>query len=312
MTPKPPPTVHMIEVAGASKTFGNVVAVSDVSFTLDEGVTALLGPNGAGKSTLFRMLCGLTTPTVGNVKVLGRDARKDTPVRGKIGLSPQQDALFDRLTAHQFVEIAAKTHGVANTGKATTHALTLVDLETVTDKALGSFSKGMRQRVKLAAALVNDPEILILDEPLSGLDPVQRNRMIELFHDLGSQGKCVLISSHILDEVARIGSQVLVIAQGRLAASGDYRDLRTLMEDQPHVIQITTNHPRKLGAALLEREVIDGITIEKENLNITTSHIGAFGRSIAPIAKELNVSLNEVIPMDDDLESVFRYLIEGK
>ena len=312
MTPKRPPVVHMIEVAGASKTFGNVVAVSDVSFTLDEGVTALLGPNGAGKSTLFRMLCGLTTPTVGTVKVLGSDARKDTPVRGKIGPSPQQDALFDRLTAHQFVEIAAKTHGVANTGEATTQALTLVDLDTVTDKAVGSFSKGMRQRVKLAAALVNDPDILILDEPLSGLDPVQRNRMIELFHDLGSQGKCVLISSHILDEVARIGSQVLVIAQGRLAASGDYRDLRTLMEDQPHVIQITTNHPRKLGAALLEREVIDGVTLEQGKLNITTSHIDAFGRSIAPIAKELNVSLNEVVPMDDDLESVFRYLIEGK
>ena len=312
MAPKPPPPSHMIDVSGASKTFGNVVAVSDVSFTLDAGVTALLGPNGAGKSTLFRMLCGLTTPTVGTVKVLGRDARKDTSVRGKIGLSPQQDALFDRLTAQQFVEIAAKTHGVANSLESTKHALTLVDLETVTNKPVGSFSKGMRQRVKLAAALVNDPEILILDEPLSGLDPVQRNRMIELFHNLGSQGKCVLISSHILDEVARIGSQVLVIAQGRLAASGDYRDLRTLMEDQPHVIQITTNHPRKLGAALLQREVIDGITIEKEALNITTSQIDAFGRSIAPIAKELDISLSEVVPMDDDLESVFRYLIEGK
>ena len=312
MAPKPPPPAHMIDVSGASKTFGNVVAVSDVSFSLDAGVTALLGPNGAGKSTLFRMLCGLTTPTVGTVKVLGRDARKDTSVRGKIGLSPQQDALFDRLTAQQFVEIAAKTHGVANSLESTKHALTLVDLETVTNKPVGSFSKGMRQRVKLAAALVNDPEILILDEPLSGLDPVQRNRMIELFHNLGSQGKCVLISSHILDEVARIGSQVLVIAQGRLAASGDYRDLRTLMEDQPHVIQITTNHPRKLGAALLDREVIDGITIEKEALNITTSQIDVFGRSIAPIAKELDISLSEVVPMDDDLESVFRYLIEGK
>ena len=312
MAPKPPPSSHMIDVSGASKTFGNVVAVSDVSFSLDAGVTALLGPNGAGKSTLFRMLCGLTTPTVGTVKVLGRDARKDTSVRGKIGLSPQQDALFDRLTAQQFVEIAAKTHGVANSLESAKHSLTLVDLETVTNKPVGSFSKGMRQRVKLAAALVNDPEILILDEPLSGLDPVQRNRMIELFHNLGSQGKCVLISSHILDEVARIGSQVLVIAQGRLAASGDYRDLRTLMEDQPHVIQITTNHPRKLGAALLEREVIDGITIEKEALNITTSQIDAFGRSIAPIAKELDISLSEVVPMDDDLESVFRYLIEGK
>ena len=137
MAPKPPPPSHMIDVSGASKTFGNVVAVSDVSFSLDAGVTALLGPNGAGKSTLFRMLCGLTTPTVGTVKVLGRDARKDTPVRGKIGLSPQQDALFDRLTAYEFVEIAARTHGVANPDSATTHALSLVDLDSVTDKAVG-------------------------------------------------------------------------------------------------------------------------------------------------------------------------------
>ena len=321
MSPQPPPppqsqtvnqTVSMIEVSNASKSFGNVVAVSDVSFQLNAGVTALLGPNGAGKSTLFRMLCGLTTPTAGTVKVLGRDARHDTHVRGKIGLSPQQDALFDRLTAYEFVEIAAKTHGVENPRTATNHALMLVDLDTVTEKTVGSFSKGMRQRVKLAAALVNDPEILILDEPLSGLDPVQRNRMIELFHNLGSQGKCVLISSHILDEVARIGSEVLVIAQGRLAASGDYRSLRTLMEDQPHVIQITTNGARELGAALLQKEIIDGVTIEDDTLNITTSKIDAFGRSIASFARELDISLLEVTPMDDDLESVFRYLIEGR
>lgn len=307
----PPPTVPMIEVINASKTFGNVVAVSDVTFQLGAGVTALLGPNGAGKSTLFRMMCGLTTPTTGTVKVLGCDARTHTPVRGKIGLSPQQDALFDRLTAQQFVEIAAKTHGVTDPTTAATGALAIVDLETATGKHVGAFSKGMRQRVKLAAALVNDPEILILDEPLSGLDPVQRNRMIELFHNLGDQGKCVLISSHILDEVARIGSQVLVIAQGRLAASGDYRDLRTLMEDQPHVIQVNTDGPRELGAALLKKEIIDGVRIEDGTLTLTTSKIDSFGRSIAPIARELDVSLTEVIPMDDDLESVFRYLIEG-
>jgi len=307
----PPPTVPMIEVINASKTFGNVVAVSDVTFQLGAGVTALLGPNGAGKSTLFRMMCGLTTPTTGTVKVLGCDARTHTPVRGKIGLSPQQDALFDRLTAQQFVEIAAKTHGVTDPTTAAAGALAIVDLETATGKHVGAFSKGMRQRVKLAAALVNDPEILILDEPLSGLDPVQRNRMIELFHNLGDQGKCVLISSHILDEVARIGSQVLVIAQGRLAASGDYRDLRTLMEDQPHVIQVNTDGPRELGAALLKKEIIDGVRIEDGTLTLTTSKIDSFGRSIAPIARELDVSLTEVIPMDDDLESVFRYLIEG-
>ena len=319
LQPPPPPqpqtvnhTASMIDVSNASKSFGNVVAVSDVSFQLNAGVTALLGPNGAGKSTLFRMLCGLTTPTAGTVKVLGRDARHDTPVRGKIGLSPQQDALFDRLTAFEFVEIAAKTHGVKNPTSATKHALTLVDLDTVTEKNVGSFSKGMRQRAKLAAALVNDPEILILDEPLSGLDPVQRNRMIELFHTLGAQGKCVLISSHILDEVARIGSEVLVIAQGRLAASGDYRSLRTLMEDQPHVIQITTNGARELGATLLQKEIIEGVTIEGGTLSVTTSKIDAFGRSIASIARELDVSLIEVTPMDDDLESVFRYLIERR
>ena len=311
LMPASPPKVPMIDVENASKTFGNVVAVSDVTFQLDAGVTALLGPNGAGKSTLFRMLCGLTTPTTGTVKVLGRDARNDTPVRGKIGLSPQQDALFDRLTAQEFVEIAAKTHGVQNPSAAAVEALKSVDLDTDTGKNVGAFSKGMRQRVKLAAALVNDPDILILDEPLSGLDPVQRNRMIELFHNLGNQGKCVLISSHILDEVARIGSDVLVIAQGRLAASGDYRDLRTLMEDQPHVIQVNTNGPRELAAALLEREIIDGVTVENGKLTLTTSKIDTFGRSIAPIAKELNVRFTEVIPMDDDLESVFRYLIEG-
>ncbi len=307
----PPPIVPMIDVTNASKTFGNVVAVSDVTFQLDAGVTALLGPNGAGKSTLFRMMCGLTTPTTGTVKVLGYDARTHTPVRGKIGLSPQQDALFDRLTAQQFVEIAAKTHGVADPTTAATGALAIVELDTATGKHVGAFSKGMRQRVKLAAALVHDPEILILDEPLSGLDPVQRNRMIELFHNLGDQGKCVLISSHILDEVARIGSQVLVIAQGRLAASGDYRDLRALMEDQPHVIQVNTNGPRELGAALLKKEIIDGVRVEDGRLTLTTSKIDSFGRSIAPIARELDVSLTEVIPLDDDLESVFRYLIEG-
>ena len=146
MSPQPPPppqpqtenhTASMIDVSNASKSFGNVVAVSDVSFQLNAGVTALLGPNGAGKSTLFRMLCGLTTPTAGTVKVLGRDARHDTPVRGKIGLSPQQDALFDRLTAFEFVEIAAKTHGVKNPTSATKHALTLVDLDTVTEKNVG-------------------------------------------------------------------------------------------------------------------------------------------------------------------------------
>ena len=180
------------------------------------------------------MLCGLTPPSKGQLRVLGLDARHDRDVRGRIGLVPQQDALFDQLDAGAFVALAAATHGLAapprrGGGRPSPRSICHPDDR----KPLKAYSKGMRQRVKVAAALVNDPEVLILDEPLTGLDPVQRRRMIALFHRLGDDGRCVLVSSHVLDEVARLGSRVLVIAQGRLVASGDYRDLRELMDDRP-------------------------------------------------------------------------------
>ena len=170
----------MIAVNGVSKYYGSVVAVSDVSFAINGGVTALLGPNGAGKSTLFRMMCGLTEPSRGTVHLLGADPRRDRDIRGRVALVPQQDALFDHLSAIEFVAIAARTHGVDGPDDVARWALEQVDLADVGDKAVGEFSKGMRQRVKVASALVNDPEVLILDEPLTGLDPVQRRRLIAL------------------------------------------------------------------------------------------------------------------------------------
>ncbi|MEO6571672.1 MAG: ABC transporter ATP-binding protein, partial [Ilumatobacteraceae bacterium] len=290
--------------------FGDVVAVSDVSFDVGPGVTALLGPNGAGKSTLFRVMCGLTPPSQGTVRVLGRDVRVDREVRGRIGLAPQQDALFDRLSARQFVELAARTHGVADVDGAIARVLAYVDLDVDEHKPVGAYSKGMRQRVKLAAALVNDPDLLILDEPLTGLDPVQRNRMIDLFHDLGGSGKCLLVSSHVLDEVARLGSNVLVIAQGRLAASGDYRALRGLMDDRPHRIRIATDQTRRLAAALIDAALVDGVSVGAHTITADTSDVDAFGRRVAVIARDLGIRLLEVEPTDDDLESVFRYLVE--
>ncbi len=311
-SPTDPVTDAIVEVTNVTKSYGDVVAVSDVSFTVGPGVTALLGPNGAGKSTLFRVMCGLTAPTRGTVRVLGADARSDRDVRGRIGLAPQQDALFDRLSAQRFVEMAAETHGVAPAGPAARQVLGLVDLDADDPKPVGAYSKGMRQRVKLAAALVNEPELLILDEPLTGLDPVQRNRMIRLFHDLGDAGRCVLVSSHVLDEVARLGSRVLVIAQGRLAATGDYRDLRNLMDDRPHRIRVATDSPRRLAAALVDIGVVDGVSIAADSLIIDTSDVDAFGRKIATIARECGVRLREVEPTDDDLESVFRYLVERR
>jgi ABC-2 type transport system ATP-binding protein len=299
----------MVAVTNVSKAFGDVVAVSDVTFTVGPGVTALLGPNGAGKSTLFRIMCGLTPPSQGTVHVLGVDARQDRDVRGRIGLAPQQDALFDRLTATRFVELAAETHGVTAPSVAAAKALDFVELDRSLTKPVGAYSKGMRQRVKLAAALVNDPDLLILDEPLTGLDPVQRNRMIRMFHDLGDSGKCLLVSSHVLDEVARLGSDVLVIAQGRLVASGDYRALRNLMDDRPHRIRVVSDRPRQLASALVDRSLVDGVSVGPEQLIVDTSDVDSFGRAIAPLARDLGLRLREVEPIDDDLESVFRYLV---
>ncbi len=311
--PRPsPPVQGMIAVHAVSKFFGSVVAVSDVSFGIGRGVTALLGPNGAGKSTLFRMLCGLTPPSRGMVEVLGADPRSDRDVRGRLSLVPQQDALFDHLSASEFLEFAARTHSVADPGRAAARALELVDLADVGTKHVGQFSKGMRQRVKVAAALVNDPEVLILDEPLTGLDPVQRRRMIALFHALGDEGRCVLVSSHVLDEVAKIGSRVLVIAQGRLVASGDYRDLRELMDDRAHQIRLAASDPRKLASALVERGLVSGLSIDGQHLMVDTRDADAFGRQVAQLSVELDVRLTEVSPLDDDLESVFRYLVEGR
>jgi ABC-2 type transport system ATP-binding protein len=220
--------------------------------------------------------------------------------------------LFDRLTAAQFVELAARTHAVADARGAARAARDHVELGADEHKPLGAYSKGMRQRVKLAAALVNDPDVLILDEPLTGLDPVQRNRMIRLFHDLGDAGKCLLVSSHVLDEVARLGSRVLVIAQGRLAATGDYRDLRNLMDDRPHRIRVAVDSPRALAAALVERELVDGISVGVDMLTVDTNDVDKFGRNVAVVARELGVRLREVEPTDDDLESVFRYLVERR
>ena len=315
MSPLPPPaatTPPMVEMSGVTKVFGDVVAVSDVSFTVGAGVTALLGPNGAGKSTLFRMLCGLTRPSQGTVRVLGADARRERTVRGRIGLVPQQDALFDRLDAAAFVEIAARTHGMDDPMRVAAEALATVELDPTERKPVGAYSKGMRQRVKVAAGLVNDPDVLVLDEPLTGLDPVQRRRMIALFHELGERGRCVLVSSHVLDEVARLGSRVLVIAQGRLAATGDYHALRELMDDRPHRIRVAVDHPAAVGAAFLERGLAVGVRVLDDGLVVDTVDADGFGRAVAGVARDHDARLREVVPLDDDLESVFRYLVEGR
>jgi ABC-2 type transport system ATP-binding protein len=302
------PTVAAEEV---SKWFGPLVAVSDVSFEIGPGVTALLGPNGAGKSTMLRMLCGLAQPSRGTVRVLGRDPRADVGVTGSIGLVPQQESVFEPLTAHGFVRLAAVLHGLPDPDAAATAALELVSLDPADTRKLPTYSKGMRQRVKVAQGLVHDPEVVMLDEPLTGLDPRQRADMIALFRRLGAEGRCVLVSSHVLDEVERLGSQILVMSQGRLAAAGDFRELRALMDDRPLRVRVRTDRPRELAGGLLEAGAVLGARLEgDEALELDTHDARALSRALAPLARERGASLLEVRPLDADLEGVFRYLVQ--
>jgi ABC-2 type transport system ATP-binding protein len=296
---------------GVSKWFGTLVAVSDVSFDVGPGVTALLGPNGAGKSTMFRMLCGLARPSKGSIRVLGRDPRADTGVTRLIGLVPQQESVFEPLTAHEFVTFGARLHGLPGPAPAAARALQAVGLDPADKRRLPAYSKGMRQRVKVAQAIVHDPTVLVLDEPLTGLDPRQRADLVTLFRTLGSEGRCVIVSSHVLDEVERLGSQVLVMSQGRLAAAGDFRDLRALMDDRPMRIRVRTDRPRQLAGALVEAGTAVGARLDGDDLlELDTTDARALAHALAPVARDRHARLYEVHPLDADLEGVFRYVLQ--
>ena len=310
--PPPPPPPPLISVSHVSKWFGDLVAVSDVSFGIGPGVTALLGPNGAGKSTLIRMLCGLTAPAQGTVRVLDRDPRRDIDLARRLGLVPQQEMLFEVQTAFEFVQLAAILHRVDDPAAAAARALALVELDPNDSRRIAAYSKGMRQRVKIAQAVVHDPTVLVLDEPLTGLDPRQRVHIINLVQWLGQQGKCVVVSSHVLDEVERFGSRVLVIVQGRLAAEGDFRAIRGLMEDRPLQIRVRSDRPRALASRLVATPVALAVRVEDDAVVIETTEIAALRREIAKIAREEQARLYEVRGLDDDLESVFRYLVEAR
>ena len=300
----------MMEVTGVTKWFGDVVAVSDVTFAIGPGVTAMLGPNGAGKSTLLRLLCGLTRPNRGTVRVLGEDPNDNPPLYRRMGLVPQQEPVFESMTALGFVSLAATLHGLPDPDGAAAGALQVVELDPRDARPVRAYSKGMRQRVKVAQAIVHEPEVVVLDEPLEGLDPRQRLHMIQLFRRLGDEGRCVLVSSHVLDEVERFGSRVLVMAKGRLAAEGDFHDIRGLMDDRPHRVLLRTDRPHELAGALLAaRSVVGARVTGDDELVVDTVDAASLRRTVAPAARDAGARLREVVPLDDDLESVFRYLV---
>ena len=301
----PEPTVV---ASGVSIWFGPKVAVTELSCSFGAGVTGLLGPNGAGKTTLMRALVGLLPPNQGQIRIQGRDPRTDRSVQRVVSLVPEDDAVPGALTARQLVRYSAAIHSVRDRDLPE-QCLHTVGLLEVADRDVGSFSKGMRQRAKIAAALVTGPEVLVLDEPLNGADPVQRNALIELFQALGAQGRTVIVSSHVLHEVERLASRQLVMVRGRLAAAGTHRAIRDALADRPRSVLVRTSDPRRLAADLLASEAVQGVAVDGDAVVISSTHAGELAAVLPAVARAAGARLREVRPLDDSLESVFRELV---
>ena len=301
-----------IEVLDVSKWFGQKVAVSNVTCSFGPGVTGLLGPNGAGKTTTLRMLTGLIRPSQGDIRVLGVWPRTKPSVYADVGLVPEDAAVYPAMTAREYVRYAATLSGVSDARTAADRAIDTVDLDDAADRKLAGFSKGMRQRAKVAAALVNEPQILLLDEPLNGTDPVQRLHLINLFRRLGDEGRTVVVSSHILDEVERMSNRVIAIVDGRLAAAGDIGAIRSAMSDIPYLVRIETDRSRVLAARLLEEALVHGVSVDDGILHVETDDLAALGGRVPAVAHEVDARITTFEPEDASLESVFRYLVRKR
>jgi len=302
-----------VEIEGVTKRYGQVVALSDVSLEMGPGVVGLLGPNGAGKTTLLKLIAGLLAPTLGQVRVLGGSPRRDPKLYGRIGYCPESERLYDFLTGFEFLELCARLRRLPHPEEAAERALERVDLTKQRDKRIGAYSRGMRQRIKVAQSLLHDPEVVLLDEPLKGADPAQRRTLIEIVRALGEEGKTVVVSSHILHEVERMASQIVLIHKGRLLARGDFHALRAAMEDRPHKVALTASDPKKLAALLTERAPVRGVDFDEtdgQRLIVEVTEPERFYRELPRLAVEAGVRLREIRGLDEDLESVFRYLVE--
>ncbi len=299
-----------VELRDASRWYGNVVAVNAITCTLSAGITGLLGPNGAGKSTVLHMIAGLLSPSAGAVLIDGQRAAGNPGIYKKVGLVPEREAVQPFLTGFEFVRMNARLQRLPNPDEAARRAIAMVDLEEVQRRKIGGYSKGMRQRVKVAGALVHEPTILLLDEPFNGMDPRQRLHMMEMLHGMTSRGCTVLISSHILEELNDLADSVLVMVAGRLAASGHYREIRKLMTNRPHTFTLKSTDDRRLAAELISEPSVQSVDLANGGLAIRTSDRGLFTRALPRRARAAGISVHELLPTDESLESVFNYLVK--
>ena len=301
----------VIRVEGVSRWFGSVVAVSDVSFDIMPGITGLLGPNGAGKTTLLRMITGLAETSTGTVTVLGQPVRDNPPLYKRIGVMSEHETVYGFMTGREFVKMMGDLRGVTDLDGAADRAIALVDLAAAQHRAMDTYSRGMRQRMRLAATLVHEPEILILDEPLNGADPRQRVHFKQLLQQLSAAGKTIVLSSHILEEVEQLADTVLLIVNGKLAASGGIRAIRAALNERPYHVRVVCDNPRKLASAVVSLGSVEAVHIDPEGAVVVLSrNVLDLQIELPRLAQAHSISLRKVEPLDDSLESVFGYLVE--
>ena len=299
-----------VEAREVSVWFGPKVALSELSCSFGPGVTGLLGPNGAGKTTLMRAITGLVGVNQGTVRVEGLDPRRNRAVHNRMALVPEDEAVPAGLTARQFVRYVADLHRITDRN-APDDALRAVSMLDAADRRVDAFSKGMRQRTKVASALVSNPQVLVLDEPLNGADPVQRVHLIALFKQLGAQGRTVIVSSHVLNEVERMAERVIVLMHGRLAAAGGHHAIRDAMDDRPRHVLVRSDDGRRLAASLVGLESVGGVTFDpiRDGLVIQTLQARELATALPRLARDTSIRLLEVRALDDSLESLFRELV---
>lgn len=300
----------VISVDHVSRWFGSVVAVGDVTFDVKPGITGLLGPNGAGKTTLLRMMTGLVDPSDGTVTVCGEPVRRNPPLYGRMGVMSEHETVYGFMKGRDFVRMMGRLRGVTEEA-AVDKAIGFVDLADAADRPLGTYSRGMRQRMRLAGTLVHDPELLILDEPLNGADPRQRVHFQSLLRKLAAEGRTIVLSSHILEEVEQLADTVLLIVNGKLAASGDFRAIRVALDERPYHVLVVSDSPRELAAAVVRLESVDAVNVDPDGtLVVLSRNVRDLQIELPRLAQASSISLRRVEPLDDSLESVFGYLVE--
>lgn len=302
----------VIRVDGVSRWYGSVVAVSDVSFEVRPGITGLLGPNGAGKTTLLRMMTGLAEVSSGRVTMFGEPVRDNPALYRRIGVMSEHETVYGFMTGRQFVTLMGELRGVRDLEAAVDRAIALVDLADAQHRRMETYSRGMRQRMRLAATVVHSPEVLLLDEPLNGADPRQRVHFKRLLQQLAAGGCTIVLSSHILEEVEELADTVLLIVNGKLAASGGFRAIRAALDQRPYHVRIVADAPRAMAAAVMSLPSVEAVQVDPDGaLVVLSRQVQALQVELPRLAQREGIRLRRVEPLDDSLESVFGYLVGG-